>query len=77
MTAGKAKDGMVDMTGGVGESLEVEDFRSEEQKKRLFKILRSSYEDKSLMSASIRVSLSLVYIVVLLLRLTYKVSVVT
>lgn len=56
LTAGKAKDGMVDMTGGVGESLEVEDFRSEEQKKRLFKILRSSYEDKSLMSASIRAS---------------------
>ena len=55
LTAGKAKDGMVDMTGGVGESLEIDDYRTEEKKKKLFKILRTSYEDKSLMSASIRV----------------------
>lgn len=55
LTAGKAKDGMVDMTGGVGESIELEDYRTEELKKKLFKILRSSYEDRSLMSASIRV----------------------
>lgn len=46
---------MVDMTGGVGESIELEDYRTEELKKKLFKILKSSYEDRSLMSASIRV----------------------
>ena len=68
LTAGKAKDGMVDMTGGVGESIELEDYRTEELKKKLFKILKSSYEDRSLMSASIRV----IIIKYLLSLISYK-----
>jgi hypothetical protein len=59
---------MVDMTGGVGESIELEDYRTEELKKKLFKILKSSYEDRSLMSASIRV----IIIKYLLSLISYK-----
>ncbi|XP_060079370.1 calpain-5-like [Ylistrum balloti] len=54
LIAGKARDAMVDMTGGVGEGIELEDYRTEEDKKKLFKILRNSFDNRSLMSASIR-----------------------
>lgn len=53
LVAGKAKDAMVDMTGGVAEGIEIKDYNSKEERKKLFKILRKSKEDKSLMSTSI------------------------
>jgi hypothetical protein len=46
---------MVDMTGGVAEGIEIKDYNAEEGRKKLFKILRKSKEDKSLMSTSIAV----------------------
>ena len=56
LTAGNAKDALVDMTGGVGERVALEDYRTEEKRKDLFRILRHSKENHSLMSASIVVS---------------------
>lgn len=54
--AGKAKDAMVDMTGGVAEGIEIKDYKNEEERKKLFKILRKSKENMSLISTSIAVS---------------------
>ncbi|KAL5003952.1 hypothetical protein ScPMuIL_017408 [Solemya velum] len=53
LTAGKAKDAMVDMTGGVGENIDMQDYRSEENRKKLFKILHEAFENRSLIAASI------------------------
>ncbi|XP_048247268.1 calpain-5-like [Haliotis rufescens] len=53
LTAGKARDAMVDMTGGVGEGLDVSDYRSEDKRMRLFDILLKAMDHRSLMSASI------------------------
>ena len=50
--AGHTRDALVDMTGGVGENLKIKDFKTEAEQMKLFKILKSSYKDKSLMSAS-------------------------
>lgn len=61
MVAGKAKDAMVDMTGGVAEGIEIKDYNAEEGRKKLFKILRKSKEDKSLMSTSIAVSVCRIF----------------
>lgn len=57
LVAGKAKDAMVDMTGGVAEGIEIKDYKTEEEKKKLFKILRKSKEAMSLISTSIAVSI--------------------
>ena len=57
LVAGKAKDAMVDMTGGVAEGIEIKDYKTEEEKKKLFKILRKSKEAMSLISTSIAVSM--------------------
>ena len=46
---------MVDMTGGVGEGLEVADFRSQDQRMRLFSILHKAKNSDALMSAAIQV----------------------
>ena len=47
---------MVDMTGGIGEGFELQDFlKAEEDKRKLFRILRKSKERHSLISASIKV----------------------
>lgn len=49
---------MVDMTGGVGEALELKDYtKTEEDKLKLFKILRKCKEHHSLISAAIPVIL--------------------
>lgn len=56
LVAGKAKDAMVDMTGGVAEGIEIKDYKNEEERKKLFKILRKSKENMSLISTSIAVS---------------------
>lgn len=56
LVAGKAKDAMVDMTGGVAEGIEIRDYKNEEERKKLFKILRKSKENMSLISTSIAVS---------------------
>nr|XP_022343064.1 calpain-5-like [Crassostrea virginica]XP_022343065.1 calpain-5-like [Crassostrea virginica] len=53
LVAGKAKDAMVDMTGGVAEGIEIKDYTTEEEKRKLFKILRKSKEAMSLISTSI------------------------
>lgn len=53
LVAGKAKDAMVDMTGGVAEGIEIRDYKNEEERKKLFKILRKSKENMSLISTSI------------------------
>ncbi|KAK3082918.1 hypothetical protein FSP39_009044 [Pinctada imbricata] len=55
LKGGQAKDAMVDMTGGVGEGFELADVcKSDEDKNKLFKILKKSKEHHSLISASIR-----------------------
>ncbi|KAJ8310637.1 hypothetical protein KUTeg_012502 [Tegillarca granosa] len=56
LTGGKARDAMVDMTGGVGEGIEIRDYRTQEEKMKLFKILNHAMDDRSLMSASITAS---------------------
>ncbi|XP_014773741.1 calpain-5 isoform X1 [Octopus bimaculoides] len=53
LTGGKSRDAMVDMTGGVGESVRLSEYRSQEKKAELFKSLLYAYENKALMSASI------------------------
>lgn len=56
LKGGQAKDAMVDMTGGVGEALELRDYtKTEEDKLKLFKILRKCKEHHSLISAAIPV----------------------
>lgn len=60
LVAGKAKDAMVDMTGGVAEGIEIKDYKNEEERKTLFKILRKSKENMSLISTSIAVSTQMV-----------------
>ena len=55
LTAGKARDAMVDMTGGVGEGLEIADFRSQDQRMRLFNILHKAKGNDALMCAAIQV----------------------
>lgn len=58
LKGGQAKDAMVDMTGGVGEALELRDYtKTEEDKLKLFKILRKCKEHHSLISAAIPVIL--------------------
>lgn len=58
LKGGQAKDAMVDMTGGVGEALELKDYtKTEEDKLKLFKILRKCKEHHSLISAAIPVIL--------------------
>ncbi|KAH3806764.1 hypothetical protein DPMN_135090 [Dreissena polymorpha] len=53
LDGGHGKDALVDMTGGVGESLKLGDYSKPEQRKELFRILRTSKEKRALMSASI------------------------
>ena len=55
LTAGKARDAMVDMTGGVGEGLDVADYRPEQLRDKLFDILHKAQDNMSLMCASIQV----------------------
>ncbi|BFZ00227.1 hypothetical protein BsWGS_03266 [Bradybaena similaris] len=54
LTAGKARDAMVDMTGGVGEGLDVAEFRTEQSKDKLFDILHKAKSKMSLMCANIQ-----------------------
>ncbi|KAK6963019.1 calpain-5, partial [Biomphalaria glabrata] len=54
LVAGKARDAMVDMTGGIGEGLEMADFRTEQLKDRLFELLHQAKSNLSLMCASIQ-----------------------
>ena len=56
LTGGKARDAMVDMTGGVGESISLNQYESAESRQKLFEILHDAYENKALISASIMVS---------------------
>ena len=59
LKGGQAKDAMVDMTGGVGEGLELKDYtKTPEDRLKLFKILRKSKEHHSLISAAIPVNRS-------------------
>lgn len=56
MEGGHARDALVNMTGGVGEDITMADYTdSGEKKEKLFKILKSSIKDGSLISASISV----------------------
>ena len=55
LTAGKARDAMVDMTGGVGEGLDVADFPTGEKRDKLFNIIHKANAKMSLMAASIQV----------------------
>ena len=45
------------MTGGAGERVALDEYRTEEKRKELFRILRDAKENHSLMSASIVVSI--------------------
>lgn len=54
--AGRPRDALVDITGGVGELLSLDTYKTEAQKLELFDILHESVEQRSLMSASIAVS---------------------
>ncbi|CAL1546272.1 unnamed protein product [Lymnaea stagnalis] len=54
LTAGKARDAMVDMTGGIGEGLEMVDFKTEALKDRLFEILHKAKANLSLICANIQ-----------------------
>ncbi|GFS03543.1 calpain-5 [Elysia marginata] len=54
LTSGKARDAMVDMTGGVGEGLDVADYRPEQLRDKLFDILHKAQDNMSLMCASIQ-----------------------
>lgn len=56
LTGGKARDAMVDMTGGVGESISLNQYDTTESRQKLFDILYDAYENKALISASIMVS---------------------
>lgn len=47
---------MVDMTGGVGESISLNQYDTTESRQKLFDILYDAYENKALISASIMVS---------------------
>lgn len=65
LEAGNTGDALVDFTGGVGESVNLkEGGYANDQKKReeLFKTMQKGEKDKSLMSASIKVSLGLGYL---------------
>lgn len=53
LTGGKARDAMVDMTGGVGESISLNQYDTTESRQKLFDILYDAYENKALISASI------------------------
>ena len=52
-------DGLVDMTGGVGETIELEKFKSQSQREDLFRIIHHSKENHSLVSAAINVNTQL------------------
>ena len=56
LTAGKAKDALVDMLGGLGQVISVKDLVSEEEKHTLFEHMLEAYENHSVMTASISVS---------------------
>ncbi|XP_060083333.1 calpain-5-like [Ylistrum balloti] len=56
LVAGLTRDALVDMSGGVGEQLDITDYKTEEEKMELFRILKQSYKNQSLMSASIAAS---------------------
>ena len=57
LEAGKCRDALVDMMGGVGEGVEMEEYSKDEaKKKKLFEELEEAYENHSLMSASMSVS---------------------
>lgn len=58
LEAGKARDALVDMMGGVGEGIELKDYHSEDKAKKLFEVLEEAFENHSLMSASIAVRLT-------------------
>ncbi|KAH3848959.1 calpain-5-like [Dreissena polymorpha] len=53
LNGGSVKDALVDMTGGVGESLKIADYTTHEQRKELFRILQTSKAKNALMSAGI------------------------
>lgn len=53
---GKVKDVMVDMIGGVVEGIEIKDYKNEEERKKLFKILCKLKENMLLISIFIVVS---------------------
>ena len=59
LEAGKAKDALVDMMGGVAEGVDLTEYKDKEQKDRdkLFKDMVESFENHSLMSASIAVGI--------------------
>lgn len=54
LTGGKARDALVDMTGGVGECFSLKDFTNETQRMELFDNLEEAMENTSLISASIQ-----------------------
>ncbi|VDI30156.1 calpain-5 [Mytilus galloprovincialis] len=56
LVAGRPRDALVDITGGVGELLSLDTYKTEAQKLELFDILHESVEQRSLMSASIAAS---------------------
>ena len=55
LVAGRPRDALVDITGGVGELLSLDTYKTEKQRMELFDILHESIEQRSLMSASIAV----------------------
>lgn len=56
LVVGKVKDVMVDMIGGVVEGIEIKDYKNEEERKKLFKILCKLKENMLLISIFIVVS---------------------
>lgn len=64
LEGGHARDALVNMTGGVGEDITMSDYTdSSEKKKKLFKILKSSIKDGSLISASISVRKKILFLI--------------
>lgn len=58
MEAGKAKDALVDMLGGLGQVVTLSDFKaSPEKQQELFEQMLEAYENYSVMTASISVSM--------------------
>ena len=55
LEAGNGKDALVDMLGGVGQSVDLKDHKDEEKTNKLFEVLLDAHENQSQMTASISV----------------------
>ncbi len=73
LQGGHAKEALTDMTGGVGESINLTEYRENpKQKDALFDILEEASENHSMITASIKVHINTPYLLrTLELRIAY------